>query len=61
VAKMLNKYGIDEDAESCNDCKEEPGRNDDDGEPIDDNQSEYAKGYEDGRMDIMQFIGNNRG
>jgi len=58
VAKMLNKYGIDEDG-PCNDCKEEPGRDDD--EPIGPEQTEYAKGYEDGRMDIMQFIGNNRG
>jgi flagellar biosynthesis/type III secretory pathway protein FliH len=24
-------------------------------------QTEYAKGYEDGKMDLMQFIGNNRG
>jgi flagellar biosynthesis/type III secretory pathway protein FliH len=55
VAKMLNKYGIDEDG-PCNDCKEEPGRDEDGPE-----QTEYAKGYEDGRMDIMQFIGNNRG
>ncbi len=59
VAKMLNKYGIDEDG-PCNDCKEEPGRDDDDGEPIDDNQSEYDKGYyagwEDGKNHIMQFI-----
>ena len=59
VAKMLNKYGIDEDG-PCNDCKEEPGRDDDDGEPIDDNQSEYDKGYyagwEDGKNHIMQYI-----
>jgi flagellar biosynthesis/type III secretory pathway protein FliH len=54
VAKMLNKYGIDEDG-PCNDCKEEPGRDDDDGEPIDDNQSEYdkgfTKGYEEGKSE----------
>ncbi len=44
----------------CKECKEEPGRDDDDGEPIDDNQSEYDKGYyagwEDGKNHIMQFI-----
>jgi hypothetical protein len=44
----------------CKDCKEEPGRDDDDGEPIDDNQSEYDKGYyagwEDGKNHIMQYI-----
>jgi hypothetical protein len=32
-----------------------------DGELIGPEQTEYDKGYEDGRMDIMQFIGNNRG
>jgi flagellar biosynthesis/type III secretory pathway protein FliH len=42
VAKMLNKYGIDEDG-PCNDCKEEPGRDEDGPE-----QTEYAKGYEEG-------------
>jgi flagellar biosynthesis/type III secretory pathway protein FliH len=44
----------------CKECKEEPGRDDDDGEPIDDNQSEYDKGYyagwEDGKNHIMQYI-----
>ena len=61
VAKMLNKYGIDEDG-PCNDCKEEPGRDEEDGELIGPEHPEYDKGYyagwEDGKNHIMQFIGN---
>jgi flagellar biosynthesis/type III secretory pathway protein FliH len=60
VAKMLNKYGIDEDG-PCNDCKEEPGRDEEDGELIGPEHPEYDKGYyagwEDGKNHIMQFIG----
>ena len=59
VAKMLNKYGIDEDG-PCNDCKEEPGRDEEDGELIGPEHPEYDKGYyagwEDGKNHIMQFI-----
>ena len=59
VAKMLNKYGIDEDG-PCNDCKEEPGRDEEDGELIGPEHPEYDKGYyagwEDGKNHIMQYI-----
>jgi flagellar biosynthesis/type III secretory pathway protein FliH len=61
VAKMLNKYGIDEDG-PCNDCKEEPGRDEEDGDYVGPEHPEYDKGYyagwEDGKNHIMQFIGN---
>ncbi len=56
VAKMLNKYGIDEDG-PCNDCKEEPGR-DEDGPEHPEYDKGYYAGWEDGKNHIMQFIGN---
>lgn len=61
LQEHIMEYGRDEDG-PCNDCKEEPGRDEDDGELIGPEHPEYDKGYyagwEDGKNHIMQFIGN---